>query len=152
MAEARPYARLRKSLDMPLSVPSWPDRVRPVRLDAADPRAVHAILSAAFDVAPFDIWHESLVTDSEYDPALCIVVRAEDGVIAGFVQCWTSAFIKDLVVAPPFRGQGLGLALMNEAFTIFARRGASHVDLKVARDNHVARSLYARLGMAEIPE
>ena len=102
-------------------------------------------------VASFEDWYGNLTTDSEFDPALCVPALAEDGQVAGFVQCWTSNFIKDLAVAPAYRGQGVGAALMQHAFSLFAARGAPYVDLKVGVDEEPARRLYARLGMAEAP-
>ena len=62
-------------------------------------------------------------------------------------QCWTSAFIKDLAVHPRARRRGVGRALMLMAFHAFAKRGATHVDLKVREENASALRLYRDLGM-----
>lgn len=145
------WTRLRKHLDAPLAAPVWPTGVRPEPFDAVDPRQLHALLETAFPglVASFDDWYGNLTRDSEFDAALCIPAIAADGSVAGFVQCWTSNFVKDLAVAPAQRGKGIGQALMLHAFTTFAARGAPHVDLKVQLDEQPARRLYARLGMVE---
>lgn len=148
-----PHLRLRKYLTPPPDKPLWPDGMKPAELARIDPRHAHAVLDAAFPglVASFDDWHGNLTTDSEYDPALCIAAVTEEGQVAGFVQGWTPGFIKDLAVAPGFRGRGLGAALMNHAFAVFAARDISHVDLKVETAEQTARRLYARLGMVEVP-
>lgn len=148
------HLRLRKSLAGPIEAPTWPAGIRPVELAAIDPRLAHVVLDEAFPglVAPFADWHGNLTADSEYDPSLCVAAVADRGEIAGFIQCWTSVFIKDLAVAPGFRGRGIGAALMTHAFGLFARRGASHVDLKVETANVAARTLYASLGMIEVTE
>lgn len=150
----QPHLRLRKQLNTPLNAPVWPAGVRPLHFGAADARAIHALLDIAFPgglVAPFEDWYGNLTTDAEFDPALCIAAVTEDGRTVGFVQCWTSDFIKDLAVAPDARGKGIGEALLLTVFAAFAERGAPSVDLKVETNNAPARRLYRRLGMTEAP-
>lgn len=148
-----PHLRLRRHLVAPLATPLWPTGVRPVPFDAVDPRRLHDLLALAFPgvVADFDVWYGNLIHDAEFDAELCIPALAQDGSAAGFVQCWTSNFVKDLAVAPAHRGKGVGAALMLHAFGLFAARGAPCVDLKVETDALTARRLYARLGMVEAP-
>ncbi len=152
MAGTPPYLRMRKRLDGPLPPPAWPQGMHPATLDVIDPRAAHQVLATALPTEPFDTWYRDLVNDSEYDPALCIAAVDANGAVAGIIQCWTSAFVKDLAVAQPYRGRGVGTALMHHAFQIFDGRGASHVDLKVVADNQSARRLYVRLGMVEVAD
>jgi len=146
------WRRLRKHLDTPLPTFPWPEGIAPAAFDTVDPREPHALLDAAFPglVAPFEHWYGNLTADVEFDPALCIPALTEDGHIAGFVQCWTTGFVKDLAVAPAHRGKGVGAALMLHAFALFASRGLPEVDLKVESTEHAARRLYARLGMVEV--
>lgn len=61
--------------------------------------------------------------------------------------CWTSAYIRDLVVHPRAQRQGLGFALLNHAFHAFRLRREGQVDLKVMENNLRARRLYERAGM-----
>lgn len=69
----------------------------------------------------------------------------------GLAQCWTSAFLKDLVVSAPWRRKGIGRALLLQAFNTFQERGAVHFDLKVEVGNTSnAEQLYRRAGMAPI--
>jgi ribosomal protein S18 acetylase RimI-like enzyme len=51
------------------------------------------------------------------------------------------------VVHPRAQHRGVGLALLNHAFTVFRQRGEGHVDLKVMESNLGARRLYERAGM-----
>jgi ribosomal protein S18 acetylase RimI-like enzyme len=117
---------------------------------------VHALLVEAYArgggyVEPFAIWWPSLRDDSEYDPTLCFIAADEQGEILGVAQCWTSAFIKDLAVAPAMRRKGLGSALLCHAFRVFSERGAFFVDLKVDTGNPSgALRLYRSLGFDEI--
>ena len=153
MSERQAHLRLRKYLDRSEQA-VWPSGFRPAELGTIDPRQAHAVLDSAFPglVAPLADWHANLIQDSEYDPSLCIAAISADGMVVGFVQCWTSNFVKDLAVAPAHRGQGIGAALMREVFTRFAARGSTHVDLKVLTEETTARRLYARLGMVEVME
>jgi ribosomal protein S18 acetylase RimI-like enzyme len=116
----------------------------------------HALLELAYkdgggSVPPFGEWWRLLSQDSEYDPSLCLLVcDGHDGLV-GFAQCWTSAFVKDLVVHPRCRRSGIGRALLLHVFRIFQVRGAQAVDLKVQTDNpYEAARLYESLGMVPI--
>jgi ribosomal protein S18 acetylase RimI-like enzyme len=91
-------------------------------------------------------WWGNVSTDSEFDPGLCIVAVDTAGAPAGFVLCWTSSFIKDLVVRPDWQRRGLGAALLRETFCRLALRGSRSVALKVDGANHVARALYVKMG------
>jgi len=148
----RPHIRMRKWLAGSQPLPEWPEGVSPVLLADIDPRAAHHVLETCFPglIASFHDWFGNLTSDAEYDPALCIVAVAADGSIAGFVQCWTSNFVKDLAVAQNHRRMGVGAALMRHVFALFAERDAGHVDLKVEAGEDVARRLYQRLGMVEV--
>lgn len=150
----QPYLRLRKALAGNPASPTWPAGYTPAALEQIDPARVHALLEIAFpgQIAPVEDWHGNLVSDEEYDPALCIAVLDAEGSVAGYIQCWTSNFVKDLAVAPAHRQRGIGEALMRHAFTLFAARGAAHVDLKVETSELPARRLYARLGMVEVAD
>ena len=152
MSAEKPHLRLRKHLDQPAVPHTWPAGIAPQLLQDIDPRLAHAVLVEAFPglVAAFDDWHGNLTRDSEYDPSLCIAAVADDGSVVGFVQSWTSNFIKDLAVLPAWRRHGVGEALMRYTFHLFNLRGAHHVDLKVKTDEVGARRLYARLGMVDV--
>lgn len=94
-------------------------------------------------------WQQQFETDPEYDPALCFVALDREGVVA-VCQCWTSAYIKNLVVHPRAQRRGLGRLLLLHAFKVFQQRHEGFVDLKVLEDNRRARRLYESVGMFEV--
>lgn len=149
---SRAHLRLRRYLDAPLAPPIWPSGILPVAFDAVPPQKLHDLLEQAFPgaIAPFADWYGNLTQDDEFDAALCVSAVTDQGDVAGFAQCWTSNFVKDLAVNPDYRGRGIGAALMRHCFALFAARGAPYVDLKVEVDEEPARRLYARLGMVEV--
>ncbi|WP_236846471.1 MULTISPECIES: GNAT family N-acetyltransferase [unclassified Bosea (in: a-proteobacteria)] len=122
----------------------------------ADLPALHDLLTLGYSlgggrVATFEEWKAALLGDSDFDPALVFVVSDAQGAIVAVCQCWASAFVKDLVVHPSARRQGLGEALLHHVFAAFTARGADIVDLKVEIDNPTgARRLYERVGMKEV--
>jgi ribosomal protein S18 acetylase RimI-like enzyme len=93
----------------------------------------------------------SLRNDDEFAADLCFIATNERQVTVGVAQCWTSAFIKELVVHPLVRWQGIATALLWRVFCEFQRRGATHVDLKVEMGNPAeALRLYRAVGMREV--
>jgi ribosomal protein S18 acetylase RimI-like enzyme len=144
--------RLVRPLAASEPAPIWPAGIRLVPFSPEDARAVHSLLEAGYakgggGVTAFDQWWPGIESDSEYDPDLCLLAKAEDGTPVGFCLIWSSAFIKDLVVAAAWRKHGLGTALLGEAFHRLAARGAREVALKVEADNPSgAERLYRALG------
>jgi ribosomal protein S18 acetylase RimI-like enzyme len=117
----------------------------------SDAQRLHALLVQAYrhgggSVAEFATWLPQMTGDEEYDPALWTLAETPDGLV-GACLCWTSGFVKDLVVAESGRGRGLGEALLRHAFAAFVARGTSSVELKVHGDNAAAIRLYERVGM-----
>jgi ribosomal protein S18 acetylase RimI-like enzyme len=146
-------ASLRMRIDLPAgsAPPVWPDAVRVRTFRREDADGLHALLAHAYrngggSVAPQGTWYPGLTGDSEFDPDLVVLVEGADGLAAASI-CWTSAFVKDLVVHESWRRRGLGEALLQRAFRTFEERGAGHVDLKVEADNVPAIRLYERVGM-----
>ncbi|ODT06707.1 MAG: GNAT family N-acetyltransferase [Mesorhizobium sp. SCN 65-20] len=136
-----------------LRAPTWPEGFFLRTLEPSDAPALHALWREAFDDfdRSFDEWWTWLSGDAEFDPALCFLVKAADGRLAGAAQCWTSAFVKDLAVALGFRGRGIAEALLWQVFSAFKARGVAHVDLKTNRiANATAYRLYRRVGMVEV--
>jgi ribosomal protein S18 acetylase RimI-like enzyme len=145
-------ASLRMRIDLPAGVaPGWPDEVAVRTFREPDAAALHALLVHGYrhgggSVAPFATWLPALTGDEEFDPDLVVLAEAGDRLAAASI-CWTSAFVKDLVVHEGWRRRGLGEALLQRAFRTFSDRGAGHVDLKVEADNEGAIRLYERVGM-----
>lgn len=74
------------------------------------------------------------------------------GELLGFGGIWLmvdEAHVTTISVAPPFRGEGLGTALMLELLDEARRGGARVATLDVRVSNASAQRLYARLGFAE---
>ena len=149
--EATAVLRMRVALPAGAAAPVWPHgcAVRTFRDD--DASALHALLVHGYrhgggSVAPFAAWLPALTGDAEFDPELVVLAEAAGGLAAASI-CWTSAFVKDLVVHEAWRRRGLGEALLQHAFRTFTDRGARHVDLKVEADNEGAIRLYERVGM-----
>jgi ribosomal protein S18 acetylase RimI-like enzyme len=148
--------RLRKTLTGDMPDPVWRAGFRQLEPGVADPAVLHAILADAYangfgGVPGFEDWWTVLAGDPEFDPSLLIVAATGEGMPVGLVQCWTSAFVKDIAVMPAWRGAGIGQALMLTAFHAFRLRGAEHVDLKVVAGNDSAIRLYHGLGMVDVP-
>lgn len=131
--------------------PAWPQGISTRTFEMDDAAALHALLEHGYargggSVSAFDSWLPYITTDQEFDPAVVFLAEA-DGDLAGAALCWTSAFVKDLVVHESWRRRGLGEALLRQVFATFAERGADSVVLKVHSDNDGAIRLYERVGM-----
>ncbi len=59
------------------------------------------------------------------------------------------AYLEELYVAPPERGQGLGRALLEAAIEAARERGATRMDLNTSADDTAARALYASAGFTD---
>lgn len=145
--------RLRKHLNDPIAVPTWPKGYRLRPSIESDAPALHALLVESFDDQDLDFerWWSRLSADEEYDPALVFLAVDADGKLAAAAQCWTGGFVKDLATSIAARGKGLGEAVMLTVFAAFKARGVAHVDLKTSTiHNAAAVRLYRRLGMVEV--
>lgn len=131
--------------------PAWPPGVRVRTYGDDDAARVHALLEYGYSrgggrVGPFETWRREMTSDAEFDPGLWFLAEA-DGELAGVALCWTSGFVKDLVVHERRRRRGLGEALLRHVLATFRARGARVVELKVEADNTQAVRLYERVGM-----
>jgi ribosomal protein S18 acetylase RimI-like enzyme len=147
--------RLRKILDGFSAVAKPLVGKQLVPLWRSDPTALHHLLVIAYakgggSIGTFDEWFWPLVEDDEFHPDLIIIAADQSGQPVGLAQCWTSGFLKDLVVHPDWRDKGLGSFLLHRAFAVNQARGLTHMDLKVLADNHRAQRFYARHGMVEV--
>jgi ribosomal protein S18 acetylase RimI-like enzyme len=131
--------------------PSWPAEVRVRGFTVSDAERLHALLVHGYrrgggEIAELDRWLPEMTADQEYDPALWILAEQE-AILVGAILCWTSGFVKDLVVDESWRRRGLGEALLRHALATFAGRGLAGVELKVHADNAGAIRLYERVGL-----
>ena len=139
-------------IDLPAApiAPIWPTGIALRGFVPADGRALHALLEHGYrngggSVDAYDVWLPQLVGDHEFDPGLCFLADAE-GALAAAAICWTSAFVKDIVVHESWRRRGLGESLLRHAIRTFSARGADHLGLKVQAGNEGAIALYERVG------
>ena len=145
---------MRRNLAEVVPAITWPQGIvlNEYRPELAE--AVHRLMELGYQqgggrVPALDVWQQRFETDPEYDPSLCFIALDAEGIV-GVCQCWTSAYIKNLVVHPRAQGQGLGRALLLHAFNIFQQRREGFVDLKVLEDNLRAQRLYENAGMRVI--
>lgn len=154
MGHSDGYLLLRRPLADPAPPVNLPDGVVLTPLEAADAGAVHRLIEQCYangigTIQPNLLdWWESLLTDSEFDRNLTFVAKA-GGEVIGFCLCWTSSFIKDLVVDARWRNRGLGSALLSSAIEAMRRRGAEEIALKVTIYNGTAQRLYRQFGFVQ---
>lgn len=147
--------RFSRSLAAPQPPANWPLGFKLVPFTPeTSAQAVHRQLVEGYangggSVADYPTWWSSLGSDAEYDPELVFTVLDPAGLLAGAAICWTTAYVKDLVIAPAHRRCGVASNLLLHTFATFQTRGAKAVDLKVEADNVGAVSLYRSVGMEE---
>lgn len=79
------------------------------------------------------------------------VVAFDEGRLCGVVETsfspWNARLtVRDIEVAPAWRGKGIGRTLMNHAFDFARECGAGHVWLEVSNINAPAIRAYLRMG------
>lgn len=155
----RVFREMRIELDAPPPAPEWPDGLRVMAFDPEHAaREFHAAHQEAFadhwDHTPraFGSWSKLHLGSERFDPALWCVVRAVDEIAAGTIctaDTYGGGFVHALFTRRPWRGQGVGAALLADAFGRFCKRGERSVGLGVdAASGTGAFRLYERAGMA----
>jgi mycothiol synthase len=153
----RELYQMRLDLAEPLQEAHYPTgiSVRSVRL-GQDDRALHAASEEAFSEhflyqpTPFEEWCARTVQRDAMEPELWLVAWDGDAVAA---QVWAlprgqEVHVEDLSVRKPWRGRGLGLALLLDVFGLLAERGYPFVRLFVDAQNATgALGLYLKAGM-----
>jgi mycothiol synthase len=158
-AAVRVFREMRIELDAPPPAPRWPDGLRVVPFDPErDARAFHAAHQEAFadhwEFTPrdFDHWAQLNLHHERFDPALWCMVRAGDEIAAGAIctgDTYGGGFVNVLFTRRPWRGRGVGAALLADVFGRFWERGERSVGLGVdAASDTGAFRLYERAGMS----
>jgi GNAT superfamily N-acetyltransferase len=101
----------------------------------------------------------TIENDESFDASLWFIVLDSDE-IAGGALCsprlgedWEIGIVETLGVRRPWRRQGLGLALLHQAFGEFHQRGKARVGLSVDSENLTgATRLYEKAGMQVVRE
>lgn len=77
------------------------------------------------------------------------IVLEEDNKILGYCGAWIvidEAHVTNVAILPEYRGRKLGEALLSKLMSIAIEMGARSMTLEVRVSNHVAQSLYRKLG------
>jgi mycothiol synthase len=154
----RVFREMRIELIGPPAEPSWPEGLVAGAFDAdRDAGAFHAAQQEAFadhwEFRPrtFDEWRAFHLVKEKFDPALWGVVRAGDELIAGAIcvaDRYGGGWVAVLFTRRKWRGQGVGRALLQQAFARFWERGERSVGLSVDADGTLgAFQLYESAGM-----
>ena len=154
----RVFREMRIELETPPPAPAWPNelRVLPFQPDR-DARGFHAAHQEAFadhwEHTPrdFESWSKSHLENERFDPSLWCVVRAGDEIAAGTIctaETYGGGWVHSLFTRRPWRKQGVGMALLHDAFGRFWERGERSIGLGVdAESDTGAFRLYERAGM-----
>jgi mycothiol synthase len=154
----RVFREMRISLAAEPARAEWPEGVV---ADAFDPdrdaRAFHAAQQEAFAdhwefrARDFDEWRDFHLVKEKFDPSLWGVVRAGDEIAAGAIcvaDRYGGGWVAVLFTRRPWRGRGVGRALLQDAFRRFWDRGERSVGLSVDADGTLgAFQLYEKAGM-----
>lgn len=101
---------------------------------------------------------DRLVPGLRAHPTTIVLLAYVEGVAVGIATCFLgfSTFaarplinVHDLSVLPAYRGRGIGQALLRGVEGEARQRGCVKVTLEVLENNHRARALYERAGLAQ---
>jgi mycothiol synthase len=157
----RVFREMRIALEEPPPAPEWPAGLRVLPFDPEhDALAFHAANQEAFgdawDHTPrdFESWSKRHLESERFDPTLWCVVRTGDEIAAGTIctgDTYGGGFVHALFTRRPWRKQGVGAALLQDAFRRFWERGERSIGLGVdAASDSGAFRLYERAGMAPL--
>ena len=125
-------------------------------LQPGEEEILHAVTQESFadhwghEYRPFDEWRRQHVDREWWDPSLIWLAREGDTVVAELAAAvrFGSGWVNTVGTLKPWRGQGLGRALLLTAFGEFFRRGEHRVARAVDAGNETgATHLYESLGM-----
>jgi mycothiol synthase len=155
----RVFREMRVELQAAPPVPRWPAGLRVVAFDLErDALAFHSAHEEAFSdhweptSSDFASWSKKHVDSERFDPTLWCVVRAGEEIAAGTIctgDSYGGGWVQVLFTRRRWRKQGVGAALLGDAFVRFWERGERSVGLGVdAASDTGAFRLYERAGMA----
>jgi mycothiol synthase len=161
--DSRGYHEVRRFYDMaieltePVPEPSLPGGLAVEVFTETDARAFHDALDEAFQdhwehhPRPFEQWWDEKRSAPDYDPTLWFLIR-DGGEVAATIRNDPErnggGYVGGIGVRRPWRGRGLGKALLLHTFAEFQRRGQTRVTLGVDAENPTgATELYERVGM-----
>lgn len=98
----------------------------------------------------FDWWRQRNIVRPDFDPGLWFLAQQDEQIAGGVLGKFRQniGWIGTLGVRRAWRRKGIGLALLQQTFVEFFRRGIKTVELSVDAQNPTgATSLYERAGM-----
>jgi mycothiol synthase len=152
----RRFYRMSIDLDGPPPEPEWPAGFEVSTFQPGEEAILHAVTNEAFadhwghEPRDLDHWRTNTFEAEWWDPTLVYLVREGDEVVAAEVCAvrFGAGFVNTIGTRKPWRGRGLGRALLEAAFAEFYRRGERRVTLAVDAENATgATQLYERVGM-----
>jgi len=136
--------------------PAWPAGLTVSPMRAGEERTVHAVVEEAFaehwghDPRTFEDWTVRNLDQPWWDPSLVYLVRQTDEVVAVEICAirFGGGFVGVIGTRKPWRGLGIGRALLLRAFGDLYRRGERRITLAVDAGNETgALQLYESVGM-----
>jgi len=122
-----------------------------------DAHAVHDAMVESFRdhwgslPSTFEEWEQRHIKRKDFDPTQWFVIWDGDevaGALIGEHDSPTAGWVGTLGVRRPWRGRGVGMALLRLSFAAFARAGKTSVGLGVDAESPTgAVRLYERAGM-----
>ena len=157
----RVFRELRVELGKAPQSPRWPEGLVPDTFDAErDVAAFHAAEQEAFadhwEFRPRTLarWRALHVDHERFDASLWRVVRAGDEIVAGAIceaDRYGGGWVGVVFTRRPWRGRGVGRALLHDAFRKFWERGERSIGLGVDAENATgAFQLYESVGMRPV--
>jgi mycothiol synthase len=143
-------------LQRPPAEPDWPEGFTVSTMRAGEERTVHAVVEEAFadhwghDPRTFEEWSARNLAQAWWDPSLVYLVREGDEAVAALIGAirFGGGFVNVLGTRTPWRGRGLGKALLLRSFGDLYARGERRITLAVDAGNETgATQLYAGVGM-----
>jgi mycothiol synthase len=151
--------RMRIELDGTTSEPAWPRGIHVRPMSTGDERTFYEAQQEVFADTwepvedTFEAWSHYLLHAPSFDPQLWFLAL-QDSEVAGFAICKVHpgeadlGWVQILGVRKPWRGRGLGRALLLHSFQAFRRLGLPRVGLGVDAESPTgAVQLYESVGM-----
>jgi GNAT superfamily N-acetyltransferase len=152
----RHFYRMLIELDARPPEAVWPEGFEVATFATGDGATLHAVIEEAFadhwGHQPRDLehWHQHVFGQAWWDPSLVYLVREGDEAVAAEINAFRfgMGWVGTLGTRVPWRGRGLGRALLLTAFGEFYRRVQHRIGLAVDAGNETgATHLYESVGM-----
>lgn len=138
--------------------PEWPTGLTIRTMRPGEERTVFEMIEEAFSdhwghlPGKYEEWEHWLIKREGFDPSLWFLVFEGEQLAAGALCLYEptlqAGWVGQLAVRRPWRRKGLGMALLQQAYAEFYRRGVYKVGLGVDAQNLTgALRLYERAGM-----